>query len=84
LDGALRAGLARFYPELADIRLTDFKVRVVTSGEGTAAKVRTIIESTSHHGDTWSTVGVSTNMIEASWHALADAVEYGLLKDRGK
>jgi 2-isopropylmalate synthase len=84
LDGALRSGLARFYPELAAIRLTDFKVRVVTSGEGTAAKVRTIVESTADHGEVWSTVGVSTNMIEASWQALADAVEYGLLKERAK
>ncbi len=84
LDGALRSGLSRFYPELAGIRLTDFKVRVVTSGEGTAAKVRTIVESTADHGAVWSTVGVSTNMIEASWQALVDGVEYGLLKERGK
>jgi 2-isopropylmalate synthase len=84
LDGALRSGLARFYPELSAIRLTDFKVRVVTSGEGTAAKVRTIVESTADHGESWSTVGVSTNIIEASWQALVDAVEYGLLKEAGK
>jgi 2-isopropylmalate synthase/homocitrate synthase family protein len=84
LDGALRSALARFYPELAEIRLTDFKVRVVTTGEGTAAKVRTIVESTAHGGETWSTVGVSTNIIEASWQALVDAVEYGLLKEPKK
>jgi 2-isopropylmalate synthase len=81
LDGALRAGLSRFYPELSRIRLTDFKVRVVTMGEGTAARVRAIVESTGDHGETWSTVGVSTNMIEASWNALVDAIEYGLLKE---
>jgi 2-isopropylmalate synthase len=81
LDGALRSGLARFYPELSEIRLTDFKVRVVTSGEGTAAKVRTIVETTDRHGTTWNTVGVSTNIIEASWQAIVDAVEYGLLKN---
>lgn len=82
LDGALRNGLSRFYPELANIRLTDFKVRVVTAGEGTAAKVRTIVESTADHGATWSTVGVSTNIIEASWQAVVDAVEYGLLQEK--
>lgn len=80
LDGALRAALGQAYPELRDIELTDFKVRVVTAGEGTAARVRTIIESTDHHGRAWSTVGVSTNIIEASWQALVDSVEYGLLK----
>jgi 2-isopropylmalate synthase len=81
LDSALRKALLEFYPELADIKLTDFKVRVVNTKEGTAAKVRTIIDSAD--GDKmWSTVGVSTNMIEASWHALADGVEYGLLSAR--
>ena len=84
LDGALRSGLSRFYPELSEIRLTDFKVRVVSAGEGTAAKVRTIVESTSHGGEAWSTVGVSTNIIEASWLALTDAMEYGLLKERAE
>ena len=81
LDGALRAGLSRFYPELAQIRLTDFKVRVVTAGEGTAAKVRTLVETTSDTGGTWTTVGASTNIIEASWQAIVDAVEYGLLRE---
>ncbi len=80
LDLALRKALRDFYPELADIKLTDFKVRVVNVREGTAAKVRTIIDSSD--GDrTWSTIGVSTNMIEASWHALLDGVLYGLLRD---
>jgi len=77
LDNALRAALATFYPELDSIRLTDFKVRVVNTREGTAAKVRVLIES--DNGDqTWSTVGVSTNIIDASWQALTEAIEYGL------
>jgi 2-isopropylmalate synthase len=78
LDGALRKALCDAYPQLASITLTDFKVRVVTSGEGTAAKVRAIIESTDHHGHSYNTVGVSTNIIEASWEALVESVEYGL------
>jgi len=79
LDSALRKALSRFYPELESIKLTDFKVRVVNVREGTAAKVRTIIDS-SDGEESWSTIGVSTNMIEASWHALVDGVVYGLLK----
>jgi 2-isopropylmalate synthase len=79
LDSALRKALSRFYPELAEIKLTDFKVRVVNVREGTAAKVRTIIDS-SDGEHRWSTIGVSTNMIEASWHALVDGVVYGLLR----
>jgi 2-isopropylmalate synthase len=78
LDQALRKALNRFYPDLADIRLTDFKVRVVNLREGTAARVRTIVESRDSTRS-WATVGVSTNMIEASWHALVDGVVYGLL-----
>jgi len=82
LDNALRLALKQFYgAELAKIKLTDYKVRVVNSGEGTAARVRTIIESRDA-GDSWSTVGVSTNIIEASWKALADSVEYGLLRQK--
>ena len=79
LDGALRKVLLEFYPELAHIKLTDFKVRVVNTREGTAARVRVIIDSTDGE-QSWSTVGVSTNMIEASWHALVDSVAYGLLR----
>jgi 2-isopropylmalate synthase len=82
LDNALRLALRQFYgPQLAAIKLTDYKVRVVNSDEGTAAKVRTIIESRDA-ADAWSTVGVSTNIIEASWTALADSVEYGLLRQK--
>jgi len=80
LDNALRLALKQFYgKELAKIKLTDFKVRVVNTRAGTAAKVRTVIESRDRD-ETWTTVGVSTNIIEASWSALADSVEYGLLK----
>lgn len=80
LDTALRKGLTHFYPDLDEIKLSDFKVRVINSREGTAAKVRTIIDSQDTEGRTWSTVGVSTNLIEASWQALVDSVEYGLLR----
>ena len=81
LDGALRSALQSVYPELSAIRLTDYKVRVITSGEGTAARVRTIVETTGATGETWNTIGVSTNIIEASWLALVDAIEYGLLRE---
>jgi len=83
LDNALRLALKQFYgKELARIKLTDFKVRVVNTRAGTAAKVRTIIESRDRD-ETWTTVGVSTNIVEASWAALADSIEYGLLKHLG-
>lgn len=79
LDGALRKALIDSFPELAEIKLTDFKVRVVNTKEGTAAKVRVMIDSTDGE-QLWSTVGVSTNMIEASWHALIDSIVYGLVR----
>ncbi len=79
LDGALRKALLEFYPDVERIKLTDFKVRVVNTKEGTAARVRVIIDSTDG-AQAWSTVGVSTNMIEASWHALVDSVVYGLFR----
>ncbi len=79
LDSALRLALMPHYPELAEIRLTDFKVRVVNVKEGTAAKVRTVVDSADAE-ETWSTIGVSTNIIDASWHAVVDSIEYGLLR----
>jgi 2-isopropylmalate synthase len=80
LDSALRKALERFYPALAGIKLTDFKVRVVNGpDEGTAASVRVMVESRAG-ARTWTTVGVHTNIIEASWQALVDGVEYGLLQ----
>jgi len=81
LDKALRIAIGRYYPALADIELTDFKVRVLDENKGTGAVTRVLIE-TSDHEKTWGTVGVSENIIEASWEALVDAVEYGLAHTR--
>ena len=81
LDNAIRKALLPFYPSLAGMHLTDFKVRVLDEKAGTAAKVRVLIESQDEH-DSWGTVGVSENIIEASWQALVDSIEYKLLKDR--
>ena len=77
LDLALRKALTRFYPSLSRMRLKDFKVRVV-SGSGTASAVRVNIESTDGQ-NVWSTVGVSANVIEASFIALTDSIDYMLL-----
>lgn len=79
LDGALRQALLPFYPELESLRLTDYKVRVVNGQDATAAKVRVHVE-TSDGTDLYSTIGVSENIVEASWNALVDAVEFGLLR----
>jgi len=81
LDSALRKALYRFYPALRQMELIDYKVRVLTAEAGTAAPVRVLIESGDREGR-WGTVGVSTNIIEASWQALVDAIEYKLHKDR--
>jgi 2-isopropylmalate synthase len=83
LDKALRKALLRFYPEVASIKLVDYKVRVLDGKEATAAKVRVLIES-SDGETTWSTVGVSTNIIEASWQALCDGINYKLYKSSNK
>jgi 2-isopropylmalate synthase len=80
LDAALRKALNGTFPSLGDMRLIDYKVRVVNGEAGTAAKIRVIIESTDGK-DVWGTIGVSENIIEASWLALVDAVEYKLYKD---
>lgn len=77
LDSALRRALMRFYPQIADVYLTDYRVRILDPEEHTAAKTRVLIES-SDGKETWSTVGVSENIIEASWEALRDSVEYKL------
>ncbi|MCG2712985.1 MAG: citramalate synthase [Candidatus Omnitrophica bacterium] len=81
LDGALRKALRDFYPELSGMHLSDFKVRVLDSKAGTAAKVRVFIESQDEK-NSWWTVGVSENIIEASWQALVDSIEYKLLKEK--
>ncbi|WP_164101419.1 citramalate synthase [Candidatus Laterigemmans baculatus] len=79
LDAALRRALQGVYPALAEMWLVDYKVRVVDSAAGTAAQIRVNIDSSDGH-DTWGTIGVSENIIEASWRALVDAVEYRLHK----
>jgi len=79
LDRALRKALERFYPELRNVRLTDYKVRVIDARNATAAKVRVLIRSTDGRNN-WTTVGVSSNIIEASLMALIDGVEYALLR----
>lgn len=82
LDHALRKALEKFYPQLKEVKLLDYKVRVLAASHGTAAKVRVLIES-GDHKEKWGTVGVSENIMEASWQALADSIEYKLLpKDR--
>ncbi|MDR0909911.1 MAG: citramalate synthase [Spirochaetaceae bacterium] len=80
LDGALRRALIRFYPELEQIRLSDYKVRVIDGSEATASRVRVLIESTDGV-NTWNTVGVSGDVIEASRLALVDSLEYKLIGD---
>jgi 2-isopropylmalate synthase len=83
LDMALRKALRKFYPEVAEVRLHDYKVRVLGGGvgEGTGALVRVLIESGDEH-ERWGTVGVSHNVIEASWQALVDSMDYKLYKER--
>lgn len=83
LDGALRKAIEDFYPAIREVHLIDYKVRVVNPRAGTAAKVRVVIESRDHES-IWGTVGVSENIIEASWRALVDSVEYKLLKDEAR
>ena len=80
LDTALRKALGRFYPQLAELHLVDYKVRVLPQGKGTASVVRVMIES-GDGKDTWSTVGVSENILDASFEALVDSIEYKLMKD---
>lgn len=80
LDTALRKALIPAFPALASVHLVDYKVRVINGTEGTAARVRVVIESSDDEGE-WTTVGVSENVIEASWLALVDSVEYKLYKD---
>jgi len=80
LDNALRKALAEFYPAIRNIKLVDYKVRVLDKG-GTASKVRVLIQS-SDSKSSWGTVGVSENIIDASWQALLDSVEYGLMRSR--
>ncbi|TAN38079.1 MAG: citramalate synthase [Nitrospirae bacterium] len=80
LDNALRKALEKFYPQLREVRLLDYKVRVLAAGKGTTARVRVLIESGDRE-NRWGTVGVSENIIEASYQALVDSIEYKLLKE---
>jgi 2-isopropylmalate synthase len=82
LDAALRKALASAYPDVAGIRLEDYKVRILDGVAGTAAIVRVLIES-SYGDERWTTVGASSNVIEASWLALADGIEFGLAQGAG-
>ena len=81
LDGALREALLQFYPSLSQVKLIDYKVRILEAGIGTESQVRVLMES-SDGVEQWRTVGSSTNIIEASWLALADSLEYWLLKQK--
>ncbi len=81
LDNALRKALGKFFPDLDTMRLVDFKVRVIDGREGTAAKVRVLIDSRDQD-NLWSTIGVSEDIIEASWQALADSFQYKLAKEK--
>lgn len=83
LDGALRKALKKFYPQLSDMHLTDYKVRVLDEKAGTAARVRVLVQS-QDKDDSWWTMGVSENIIDASWQALVDSIEYKLMKDSKK
>lgn len=78
LDNALRKALVQFYPSINNIHLADYKVRVIDEKDATAAKVRVLIESTDFK-NTWNTVGVSSNVIEASWEALVDSIRYAMM-----
>ncbi|MEE9936849.1 MAG: citramalate synthase [Deltaproteobacteria bacterium] len=81
LDHALRKALTKFYPQIREMHLVDFKVRTLEGSEGTAAGVRVLLDSTDG-SEVWSTTGVSENIIEASWQALIDSIEYKLSKDK--
>jgi 2-isopropylmalate synthase len=78
LDAALRNALIPAFPEVAEFDLTDYRVRILDEGHGTDASVRTLID-TAYNGYSWTTVGVGTNVIEASWEALMDALAYGIM-----
>jgi 2-isopropylmalate synthase len=83
LDAALRKALRPFFPHVAEMHLSDYKVRILDGRSGVAATTRVLIDSQSAH-DTWSTVGASHNIIEASLQALVDSIEYGLTLEQAK
>jgi 2-isopropylmalate synthase len=77
LDRAIKKALTKFYPELEEVKLLDYKVRILDEKKGTRSKIRVLVESGDPHSK-WGTVGVSENIIEASWQALIDSLEYKL------
>ena len=83
LDNAIRKALEKFYPELKEIKLLDYKVRILSTKDGTGAQTRVLIESGDRESK-WGTVGVSENIIQASWQALVDSIDYKLLKEEEK
>jgi len=84
LNKAMRQALEGRYPELRDVRLEDYKVRILDGKEATRAKTRVLIESADNEGNLWNTVGVSENIITASYLAIVDSFEYRILKSRGR
>ena len=80
LDKAMRKAMTKFYPCLEEMELTDYKVRVLSGEYGTSARVRVLVESKDQFGS-WGTVGVSVNIIEASWQALVDSINYKLMRE---
>jgi 2-isopropylmalate synthase len=78
LDNALRKALVNFYPQIANFELSDYKVRIINGHSGTSAKTRVLVESRNYH-QRWTTVGVSTNILEASYNAVVEGLEYGLI-----
>ena len=83
LDSALRSAIGEFYPHLRDIELANFKVRILDETKGTGAVTRVLLDASDGH-DTWGTIGVSENIIEASWEALVDSLEAGMLPRRAE
>lgn len=82
LDGALREAIAQVHPHVADIELVGFKVRILDAEKGTGSRIRVLIDATDHNDQTWGSIGVSTNLIEASWQALVDSLAYAIQADR--
>jgi 2-isopropylmalate synthase len=82
LDAALRQAIIRCYPHLADIELVNYRVRILDEAHGTGAVTRVLLDA-SDGEESWGTTGVSENIIEASWEALVDSIEYGLLRGEG-
>lgn len=83
LDNALRLAIVQFFPQVADMELVDYKVRILDENVGTGAITRVVITTRDAHG-TWGSIGVSENIIEASWNALVDSIEYGLMRCEGE